>query len=428
MRDITSSDEAFDIELASECVTAFSKATGLGCTLSRVSGEILHEAGFGLSQCRLCACRAKTECVQAHAYGMDSAERFGGKYIYFCPMGLTFFVSPIEGAFKSAARIAVGPFLMVDRDDYIAFELNEVLRLSQAEIKEVMEGITGIAYVPPEKVNPLATLLFMAVGFMSNVSATNRMLTAQSSDAIQGQITSYIQELKKEPELPPYPLQTEQALLHSIERGDRTEAAARLNQLLGHIFFSSGREFARIRTRIYELLILISRAAIAGGANTEQTLLQNDNYFAQLQNINNIDDLCFWLSGAMNRFMDSVFLYRDVKHTDMIRKALHYIRLHYTEKITLDQVAKGVYLSPTYFSKVFKQEVGKSFSEYINHLRIEKSKALLRDKRFSLMQVAVTLGYEDQSYFSKVFKKFIGVSPSQFRKTPGKSIQQKQSI
>ena len=78
-------------------------------------------------------------------------------------------------------------------------------------------------------------------------------------------------------------------------------------------------------------------------------------------------------------------------------------------------MARRVYLSPAYFSRVFKQEMGESFTAYLNRVRIEHSCALLRQKQLRLVDIALMVGFEDQSYFTKVFKKITGISPLCYR-------------
>lgn len=129
--------EAFDHQLADECARSFSASTGLGCTVSDISGKILFEHGPGCGSCGLCQAAGlpAENCIQAHHYGMIEAERFGGKYIYFCPFGLTCFVSPIIGEEGSTAKITVGPFMMVEVQDFIDCELSEHMHLAP-EAKE----------------------------------------------------------------------------------------------------------------------------------------------------------------------------------------------------------------------------------------------------------------------------------------------------
>lgn len=414
--------EEFDLKLAVECAEAFAGAVEVGCTISTTAGAPLHEVGAGCGSCQVCAAvgRKAENCIQAHIYGMTEAERFGGKYIYFCPMGLTCFVSPILGQAGSAAKITVGPFRMVDREDYVAYELQEKLRLTPEEIGRVYVLLDGIPYVPPQKVQAMSNLLFMAVGFLNKVSAANRMLDAQAGEQISGQISAYILELKMQEDLPRYPVETERALVASIIQSDKPKAQKLLNELLGFVLFSSGGDLGRIKTRIYELLVVISRAAIDAGASPERSYQLNHDFITRSQALKSTDELYFLITEAMNQYIDSVFDYRDVKHVDVIHKAVNHILRNYARKLTLEEVAEAVYLSPSYFSKVFKQEMGCNFNAYLNELRIEKSKALLLEN-LKLVEVATLVGFEDQSYFTKVFKRVTGTTPNLYRERSGKA-------
>ena len=413
----------FDLSLAIECASAYSVSSGLGCVVSDVRGKVFFEEGSGFATCRICEAAGlnREECSPFQAYGMSEAERFGGRYIYFCPMGLTLFVSPILDETGGAAKITVGPFLMVDKEDYIMFDLEQRLNLTTERIDKVLNLVNKLPYIPASKVNSLATLLFMAVGFMNNVSAANRMIDTKDSDMIQGQITEYIMELKTGEELPEYPFQTEKALLISITALDKQLTGQYLNELLGHVLFSSGGNFSEIKSRIYELLALISRAAIDSGAYPDEIFKLNHKFFQDVIATTNIDSLCFLLTGLMNKYIDSLFSFSSIKNVDVVSKAIHYMRRNCQRKLSLQDVAKHVFLAPTYFSKVFKQETNRSFSNYLNYLRIEKSKHLLLVSGSRLVDVANLSGFEDQSYFTKVFKRETGMSPGEYKRSGGKS-------
>lgn len=100
---------------------------------------------------------------------------------------------------------------------------------------------------------------------------------------------------------------------------------------------------------------------------------------------------------------------------DIILKTLAYIDDHYSEKITLDQVASYVHLNSTYMSEIFKKEMGVTFNDYVNNLRIIRSCEHLHFSALSIGQIAERCGFTDQNYFTKVFKKYIGLTPSQYR-------------
>ena len=125
------------------------------------------------------------------------------------------------------------------------------------------------------------------------------------------------------------------------------------------------------------------------------------------------------MSNIINRFVGYVFDFKDVRHSAVIRKIVGYIRSNYMNKISLDAISEYVYMSKSYISKIFNEEMGMNISSYINKIRIEKSKHLLIDASLSIVEVANLAGFEDQSYFSKQFKNETGISPKIFREKNG---------
>ena len=414
---MASEKESYDLKLARECASAFSAACGVGCVVSDADGRVSFERGHSCASCPVCraAGRRPEDCIKSQIYSTAEAARFGGKYIYFCPMGLSCFVSPILGSQEIRARLTVGPFLMVDRDDYIACDLEDRLGLSGDTLTRTAAALEHVPLIPPEKVTAMSTLLFMAVSFMNNLSAAQRMLAAQGSEAIQGQITAYIQQIKRDNLREPYPFEKEDALLWAIRQNDRQEAHRLLNELLGHMFLTSGGELYYVKNRIYELLVLISRTAIRSGANAEERLRDNDRFLEKLNGIQSFDDLCLWLSTVINEVMDSVFGFTGLRHAGVINQSIQYINTHYDQRLTLDEVAGRVFLSPPYFSRIFKEETGETFTAFLNRVRVERSRELLRHKHLRLADIALLVGFEDQSYFTKVFKKITGMPPLRYR-------------
>ncbi len=405
--------ETFDIELAKECASAFHGATGLGCLISGSDNSLHAHFGHNCSVCRVCqaAGRDGAECMLAQNFALSEAERFGGKYIFYCPMGLTCFISPISGEIRSSAMITAGPFLMVDKQDYLDCELSS---FSEDKQQIILSALEPVPVIPPSRVNQLSTLLFMAVGFM-NKAAQSRFSEALVSDALQGNITTYIMQLKNELKPEMYPYDKEKALLKSIVNCDKEEAHRLLNELMGHILFSTGRNFELVKSRIAELLALIGRAAIDAGGNVENILSLSHQYRMQIAGCLNIEEVCLWLSETLNRFMDSIFKYDDLRHGNAIHRCIQYIEAHCSEKLTIQQLSRICYLSPNYLSRIFHEEMGTTLNAYLNTVRINKAKAMLRHSDIRIIDIAAAVGYEDPSYFTKVFKRVIGISPFNYR-------------
>ncbi len=104
------------------------------------------------------------------------------------------------------------------------------------------------------------------------------------------------------------------------------------------------------------------------------------------------------------------------KHRNAIACALQYMEEHCSEKIYLEDLCKLLLMSPTYFSCVFKQMTGKTFTEQLNSIRVSKAKEMLVDHSKSVSRIAMEVGFADSAYFDRVFKKEVGVSPGKFRK------------
>lgn len=111
------------------------------------------------------------------------------------------------------------------------------------------------------------------------------------------------------------------------------------------------------------------------------------------------------------------YSFESVNRKYVVEKIIDYFEDHYEEKISLDQIASNMYLSPFYVSKIFKAETGDTPIHFLIEIRMEKAKELLeKNRQMSIQEAAAKVGYEDAYHFSKLFKKKFGVSPSVVRR------------
>ena len=103
-----------------------------------------------------------------------------------------------------------------------------------------------------------------------------------------------------------------------------------------------------------------------------------------------------------------------------VKKIITYLNENYAHKISLEQIAKNMYLSPVYISKIFKEETGESPINYLIKIRLEKARdILLHSEGRSIKHIANSVGYDDVYHFSKLFKKYYGVAPLYYKKSLG---------
>ena len=419
-------DHGFDIDKARKYVANYARATGTECTIIGTRGESLYEPCGNSGKCVFCtsiqaASKKKTDCASVHLYGSYQAERFDGKYVFFCPMGLVHWASPIVNSGVMRGALIGGPVLMVNPDEFLLEELIRENGIGEDEMKELYKYIKDVPVIHPDIVNSLSELLFIVAGSICSDSSFHH--GQRQYYELQAGISDAVQQIKlaefNENTLASYPFEKEKELLVKIASGDKQASQKILNEILGYIFFSSGRDFIVIKSRVLELVVLLSRAAVEGGADIEEVFGLNYRYLSDIHVFKSVEELCFWLSNIMARFTDCVFNLADVRHKDTIFKALDYIKRNYNKRITLEEVAGQVFLNPSYFSKIFKNDMNTTFVSYVNKIRVNAARNLLSDISIPLTDVSCMVGFEDQSYFTKVFKKATGVTPGKYRESRG---------
>ena len=105
----------------------------------------------------------------------------------------------------------------------------------------------------------------------------------------------------------------------------------------------------------------------------------------------------------------------DTWHEKIMQEAIDFLKNNYNRELTLEEIARHMGFSPNYFSSLFKEYSGVSIFEYVNRIRVEKAKELLKDPKYRIKEISDILGYSSPYYFSSVFKKLTNSSPEKYR-------------
>ena len=112
----------------------------------------------------------------------------------------------------------------------------------------------------------------------------------------------------------------------------------------------------------------------------------------------------------------SVYFVQETETTDVVEDIIAYIRKHFTEDLTLPQLAENVHFSANYLSAQIKKKTGMSYINYVSLLRMEYAEQLLTGTNLKVSEVAAKCGYHDNSYFNRIFCRKYGTTPEQYRK------------
>jgi len=356
--------------------------------------------------CKGCT-HARCSACNTHLYGVSEAGRWEGRYVYYCPLGLVFTAAAVmEEGDTVAGGVIIGPAVMGDPQD----------TLSELSDPAMADAVAALPEIDPARMRHLSHVLKSGAEAASGCVAGHvEGILRYEQDKLLSAIYSARDRMTSGRWENAYPIEYERQLRQTVIAGDKPGAQRLLNELLGHIYCSDDFDLTRIRPRIIELIVVLSRASIDAGADSREVFLYNDAYMQQIGKFDDIETLSAWITGVMHRFIQHSFDFAQIKHSDVVFKAMEYIRQNYDRKLSLDDIAQHVYLSRSYLSSLFREESGMTLFTYINQIRVEKSKLFLMDPSVSLAEVATLCGFEDQSYFTKVFRKMTSLSPKQYR-------------
>jgi two-component system response regulator YesN len=170
------------------------------------------------------------------------------------------------------------------------------------------------------------------------------------------------------------------------------------------------------RNKIIEILVLTNHAM----RQDDPTDLKQINYSAYIKELMELEgnDL---IEFGFQRFISITSYVKPqttIDYTNHIVKATReYLENHYTDDISLEDMAAQVNISPQYFSKLIKKTTGFNFIDWLSMLRVKRAKELLTNTSLTVKEVCFMVGYKDPNYFSRIFKKRIGITPSEYVKT-----------
>lgn len=99
-----------------------------------------------------------------------------------------------------------------------------------------------------------------------------------------------------------------------------------------------------------------------------------------------------------------------------ITMAVRYMMEHYSTQLSLDEVAGAVNVSGKYLSRIFPEEMGMGFNDYLTKIRLDASEKLLAETNLPVKEIAQAVGYLDEKYYSKLFKKVKGIKPTEYQR------------
>jgi len=302
-------------------------------------------------------------------------------------------------------------FSIINVKDSNRYDLNNLYREIQYEVRK-SHGITvtlglssihkhtgGIPQAFSEAVQTINNKAFKGKNQIISINDVNR---AQASAPVI------------------YPASEEKEIMDCI----RTLDSEKLNSVLDRMYVKLAGSEADYKDIKNICLRLITIAEIQleelGVDYGNQNKRQLDHY-VDIEKYETVEDIKEWNKGIFHTIINAIQSSKNDKFKGIVKVAMQYSHEHYYEDIGVEHIAAITYVTPNYFSRVFKKEMGRSYTEWLNTVRLDKAKVLLKDLKLKVYEVAEEVGYNDYKIFTHNFKKYVGCTPKEYRESTIKS-------
>lgn len=345
---------------------------------------------------------SKNECYNTHLSGTQKVLRELGCMQYMCPNGYSFIVVEFYVRSVPIGCMILGPMQVAYNDTPISQSV-PVLRSKQFNsLQNIMREMVALY-----NAGSYSTSTDLSVDVLPDIK-------------FRPLINGYSQ----------YNMALETQLLQMFNNGFSDQTTHIISQIVDNLFDVTGQDASEVRKRTEELAYIIAHAAISQGTSKPESFQEANKYHNEVKKMKYKEDFIAFLSDVVDFYSD---LQQSAPSSDsrsniITRTAHEYISQHYAEKITLDQTAAYCQISPSHLGTVLVNKLGYTFTQYVNFIRIEKSKELLIRTNDSIGCIAEKCGFTGQSYFTQVFKSFVGKSPIDYRRDERRRMKQTQPL
>ena len=201
-----------------------------------------------------------------------------------------------------------------------------------------------------------------------------------------------------------------------FQDGNLGKMEQRMNELVEYVRHRPGVSGTSIRRTLVELTVHILHVASNANADVDVVLEGIDPYRWIMQQ-NHTEVITEWIMKISSRLLLLMHEHKETEEKTAILQAKKYIEENLSRsELGLTRVSEEIGLSSTYFSELFKKEVGMGINAYIVQSRINRAQQLLRTTNLQSAEISRQLGFSTPGYFGQVFKKTVGMTPNDYRR------------
>lgn len=400
-----------------EAIEAFCSITDVPVTFFSNKGEIEWECHKQSKFCDFFDVYRDPEsvCMKNLISSSKLAAQLGEPYVFVCKAGLVkIAVSLIVGG-QTVGSFMAGPIIMGGLKESVITNVFSLNNIHFDSYPKIILFLRTMKVFKPKEVSYLSTLFGNCI--LAAITPNSDYSNINSQYKEQKRIGENLQRYKKENKMMPYPYELETLLIETVKDGDAVTSLELLKKLLSEISLIEVGDLSSIKTKVLGICTILSRAA---AERSSLPVEQTESYFYDMNVLNqavSFQELSILASNLIESIARAIASSNYSGSSQIIKLAIQDINENYRNKISLKTVADHLHTNPSYLSTLFKQEMGMTFTDYLNQVRINRSCELLANTNLSLVDVSFQAGFDGQSYFTKVFRKIKGATPKDYRKS-----------
>ena len=214
-----------------------------------------------------------------------------------------------------------------------------------------------------------------------------------------------------------------EALRHGVDDALRVSEFHKISGLLDTYVEAVRRKrtvkVEKVIDTFFRVFYSITQYAELNFRQRKEEIIDSSIDYSYFLDLGNLDGIAGVIKSVVLKLIDRTTEYESDYYTGIIKRAKDYIDHNLEKEISLNTVAQYVNLSPSHFSKIFKDTYGMNFIDYCISVRVEKAKAYINEG-MKVFVAAEKVGYGSYSYFSRLFKKVTGTTPEEYKKVKDK--------
>lgn len=403
-------------------IKAFSMITGVPVTYYDNSGAIVREY---YPEKKICGkfkiySRSNSKCRGLLNFAGNFSSGLGEPYIFFCRAGLSNMALPLLKSGSVTGYFIAGPFVMKKLKSSSISNFVQMNAINDDELADILDFAGNLPVFTIEEISGLSILFSNSVVSSSSSSADYQ--TAKKNFSDQNTLGGMIRQSKKDRLSSAFPAEMTDDLINAIIGGRTVQAEKISSRILERLYVICLGDLDEIKT-----MTLWITATIIRNFSGEERFSFGEFAEMDMDIINRIneaataDELSDTFRNLIKRISADLVSSVYPGASPLIARSLRYIKSNYTRKIRLTDISAELHVNPSYFSALFSQEMGMTFTDFILDLRISKAKDLLKNTNMDILDISGAAGFENQSYFTKIFRKRTGLTPRQYRQENGAS-------